>query len=272
MSSDDDGLFTYEKTPLDISDEEKSSESDEELFSGKKRKRNAKLKAKALKAGGSHATDADIVAARSSTCDSSSRRNRSSQFRAPEQLSDIQQQATQRWAEFHAAAEADSQNFDSDSADGGEDEYASEDDQSEEHHASVSEEDEALFTDDVSAGANSGPTSRPRRSLRRAAPHARRPKSTPQPKQTAAVPVPAATGGTTLTIRLRDGPEGAPARFKIKRTEPLQILMDGYCSKQKFSPASVLGFRFDGEVVNLQQTPDQLDLESDDLIDVVRQV
>ena len=52
------------------------------------------------------------------------------------------------------------------------------------------------------------------------------------------------------------------------QTDSLQKLIDGYCEKRHL-PHNSVRLTFDGDVITSQQTPDSLDLEDDDLLDVV---
>ncbi|KAI8048056.1 ubiquitin-related domain-containing protein [Gilbertella persicaria] len=56
--------------------------------------------------------------------------------------------------------------------------------------------------------------------------------------------------------------------FKIKRTTQLRKLMDAYCERQGKQPGSVR-FLYDGTRVLPQDTPNDLDMEDGDSIDVM---
>jgi len=56
--------------------------------------------------------------------------------------------------------------------------------------------------------------------------------------------------------------------FKLKRITPLQKLMDAYCTRQGLQ-ASQVRFLFDGARVRGEQTPKELQMETDDMIDCV---
>ncbi|KAI8378050.1 ubiquitin-related domain-containing protein [Radiomyces spectabilis] len=56
--------------------------------------------------------------------------------------------------------------------------------------------------------------------------------------------------------------------FKIKRTTQLKKLMDAYCDRQGKSPNSVR-FLYDGNRVLPTHTPNELDMEDGDTIDVM---
>ncbi|KAI8343632.1 ubiquitin-related domain-containing protein [Chlamydoabsidia padenii] len=56
--------------------------------------------------------------------------------------------------------------------------------------------------------------------------------------------------------------------FKIKRTTPLRKLMDAYCERQGKSAGSVR-FLYDGNRLLPTNTPDELEMEDGDSIDVM---
>ncbi|CAG8619158.1 6463_t:CDS:2 [Acaulospora colombiana] len=56
--------------------------------------------------------------------------------------------------------------------------------------------------------------------------------------------------------------------FKIKRTTQLKKLMDAYCERQGKSINSVR-FLYDGERVQPHNTPNELEMEDGDAIDVM---
>ncbi|GAA5805613.1 ubiquitin-related domain-containing protein [Thamnidium elegans] len=56
--------------------------------------------------------------------------------------------------------------------------------------------------------------------------------------------------------------------FKIKRSTQLRKLMDAYCERQGKQPGSVR-FLYDGTRVLPQDTPNELDMEDGDSIDVM---
>ncbi|ORZ00434.1 ubiquitin-related domain-containing protein [Syncephalastrum racemosum] len=56
--------------------------------------------------------------------------------------------------------------------------------------------------------------------------------------------------------------------FKIKRTTPLRKLMDAYCERQGKAAGSVR-FLYDGNRVMPQNTPQELDMDDGDSIDVM---
>uniref|UniRef100_A0A1D1XS33 Small ubiquitin-related modifier n=1 Tax=Anthurium amnicola TaxID=1678845 RepID=A0A1D1XS33_9ARAE len=56
--------------------------------------------------------------------------------------------------------------------------------------------------------------------------------------------------------------------FKIKRTTQLKKLMDAYCERQGKSLSS-LRFLYDGERVQSHNTPQELEMEDGDAIDVM---
>ncbi|KAJ9441782.1 Ubiquitin-like protein pmt3/smt3 [Diplonema papillatum] len=62
--------------------------------------------------------------------------------------------------------------------------------------------------------------------------------------------------------------DGAEVYFKIRRNTPLKKLMDAYCKKQGVSRSAVR-FLFDGSPLDDSKTPDDLDMEDDDVIDAM---
>jgi len=72
-------------------------------------------------------------------------------------------------------------------------------------------------------------------------------------------------------INLRvTGQDGSVVQFKIKRHTPLRKLMQAYCDKQGQSMANIR-FRFDGAAINETDTPNKLEMEDEDTIDVFTQ-
>ena len=61
---------------------------------------------------------------------------------------------------------------------------------------------------------------------------------------------------------------GNETYFKCKETTPLKKLMDAFCNRQGVSTYSVF-FLFDGNRIHERQTPEQLDMEDGDVIDVM---
>lgn len=66
------------------------------------------------------------------------------------------------------------------------------------------------------------------------------------------------------------GQDGSIVQFKIKRHTPLKKLMQAYCERQGIS-LSTMRFRFDGQAIAETDTPNKLDMEDDDTIDVFTQ-
>ncbi|KAL1922628.1 uncharacterized protein VTP21DRAFT_10167 [Calcarisporiella thermophila] len=56
--------------------------------------------------------------------------------------------------------------------------------------------------------------------------------------------------------------------FKIKRTTPLKRLMTAYCERQGKSLNSVR-FLYDGERIQPENTPEELEMENGDTLDVM---
>ncbi|KAJ3103691.1 Small ubiquitin- modifier 1 [Phlyctochytrium planicorne] len=66
------------------------------------------------------------------------------------------------------------------------------------------------------------------------------------------------------------GNDGTEIAFKIKRSTPLQRLMDAYISKTGVDPKTVR-FLVDGNRIQGHQTPDDLELEDGDQIETAVQ-
>jgi len=64
--------------------------------------------------------------------------------------------------------------------------------------------------------------------------------------------------------------EGSEVYFKIKRSTPLRKLMEAYCQRQAKSLDSIR-FLYDGQRVQADSTPEQMDMEDNDIIDAVLQ-
>ena len=79
--------------------------------------------------------------------------------------------------------------------------------------------------------------------------------------------LPAAPSASTHT-GLRGADTPPRARRRCKKTTPLQKLMNAYCQRQGVSLQAVR-FLFDGSRVNSSQTPESLEMEDGDVIDVM---
>jgi hypothetical protein len=64
--------------------------------------------------------------------------------------------------------------------------------------------------------------------------------------------------------------EGNEVYFKIKRQTPLRKLIDAYCQRQSKSPDSIR-FLYDGQRIQPEATPEDLEMENNDIIDAVLQ-
>jgi len=64
------------------------------------------------------------------------------------------------------------------------------------------------------------------------------------------------------------GQDGNIVHFKIKRKTQLKKLMEAYCARQSLQMEQIR-FLFDGQRLREQQTPDELDMEDDDVIDAM---
>jgi len=73
------------------------------------------------------------------------------------------------------------------------------------------------------------------------------------------------TDQLSLKVVTQDGNE---IFFKCKMTTPLQKLMTAFCNRQGVGNQSVR-FLFDGQRINPSQTPQELEMEDGDVIDVM---
>jgi len=78
---------------------------------------------------------------------------------------------------------------------------------------------------------------------------------------------PAAADPDTLNLRVQNQ-DGSEVVFKIKKHTSLKKLMDAYCSRQG-QDANSVRFLFNGNRLQPDQTPKELDMEDNDVIDVV---
>ena len=72
-------------------------------------------------------------------------------------------------------------------------------------------------------------------------------------------------GQLNLKVVTQDGSE---IFFKCKQTTPLRKLINAFCQRQGVNAASVR-FLFDGQRINPMQTPQELEMEDGDVIDVM---
>ncbi|XP_076467970.1 small ubiquitin-related modifier 3-like [Babylonia areolata] len=66
------------------------------------------------------------------------------------------------------------------------------------------------------------------------------------------------------------GQDGSVVHFKIKKNTPLRKLMGAYCNRAGITTGAVR-FRFDGNPINDEDTPNTLEMEDGDSIDVFQQ-
>jgi len=77
--------------------------------------------------------------------------------------------------------------------------------------------------------------------------------------------------GSSEHINLKvTGSDGSVVHFKIKRNTPLKKLMQAYCDRQGFQ-INTIRFMFDGNSVGQDSTPNDLDMEDEDTIEVFQQ-
>lgn len=73
---------------------------------------------------------------------------------------------------------------------------------------------------------------------------------------------------THINLKVSDG--SSEIFFKIKRTTPLKRLMDAFAKRQGRDMDS-LRFLYDGVRIQPDQTPDDLDMEDNDIIEAHRE-
>mmetsp|Transcript_20334 Transcript_20334/g.49844 ORF Transcript_20334/g.49844 Transcript_20334/m.49844 type:complete len:94 (+) Transcript_20334:102-383(+) len=73
--------------------------------------------------------------------------------------------------------------------------------------------------------------------------------------------------GDQLNIKVRD-PEGNEVQFKIKRTTKFNKLIEAYCQKMG-AESNAYRFLFDGNRIQGEQTPEDLDMEDLDVVDAL---
>ncbi len=64
--------------------------------------------------------------------------------------------------------------------------------------------------------------------------------------------------------------DGQEVVFKIRHETPLKKLMEAYCKNRGLAPAQIR-FLYDGERIQGSSTPESLEMEEGDIIDVVLQ-
>merc|ERR1712039_489975 len=80
---------------------------------------------------------------------------------------------------------------------------------------------------------------------------------------------PAETKPSTDHINLRVvAQDGNEVYFKIRKTTPMKKLMGAYCERQGVTMDSIR-FLFNGQRIQPEQDPSQLDMEDNDVIDAV---
>eukprot|EP00010_Vexillifera_abyssalis_P009082 CAMPEP_0201547128 /NCGR_PEP_ID=MMETSP0173_2-20130828/3535_1 /ASSEMBLY_ACC=CAM_ASM_000268 /TAXON_ID=218659 /ORGANISM="Vexillifera sp., Strain DIVA3 564/2" /LENGTH=88 /DNA_ID=CAMNT_0047956053 /DNA_START=1567 /DNA_END=1833 /DNA_ORIENTATION=+ len=63
---------------------------------------------------------------------------------------------------------------------------------------------------------------------------------------------------------------GAEVCFRIRRKTKFQKLIDAYCERQSINPGAIR-FLYDGERIQADQTPHDLEMEDGDVIDALLQ-
>ncbi|PNW72396.1 hypothetical protein CHLRE_16g675749v5 [Chlamydomonas reinhardtii] len=73
--------------------------------------------------------------------------------------------------------------------------------------------------------------------------------------------------GAVINLVVKDQ-QGTEVHFKVKTKTRLEKVFNAYCNKKGMDTASVR-FLFDGERVNANSTPEQLEMADGDVIDCV---
>ncbi|EDO18974.1 hypothetical protein Kpol_2002p45 [Vanderwaltozyma polyspora DSM 70294] len=90
------------------------------------------------------------------------------------------------------------------------------------------------------------------------------------PTETKPETKPDVTGGSETHINLKVSDGSSEIFFKIKRTTPLKRLMEAFAKRQGKDVDS-LRFLYDGVRLQSDQTPDDLDMEDNDIIEAHRE-
>ncbi|KAJ3427896.1 small ubiquitin-related modifier [Anaeramoeba flamelloides] len=79
------------------------------------------------------------------------------------------------------------------------------------------------------------------------------------------------TDNNQITLKVVD-PQGGETVFRIRKTTKFTKLFKVYCERKGYQLGSIK-FTFDGILVDEEQTPDELDMEDEDIIEAhLRQV
>jgi len=71
----------------------------------------------------------------------------------------------------------------------------------------------------------------------------------------------------SIKLKVRSG--NKEERFKLKRTDPMQKLFQAFCKKLELGNNRIVKFKFDGLEISGDKTPEDLEMEDDDLIDAI---
>mmetsp|Transcript_100166 Transcript_100166/g.146230 ORF Transcript_100166/g.146230 Transcript_100166/m.146230 type:complete len:98 (+) Transcript_100166:160-453(+) len=74
-------------------------------------------------------------------------------------------------------------------------------------------------------------------------------------------------GSEHINLKVK-GQDGNIVHFKIKKKTQLKKLMEAYCARQSLQMDQIR-FLFDGNRLRDTQTPDELEMEDDDVIDAM---
>lgn len=70
-----------------------------------------------------------------------------------------------------------------------------------------------------------------------------------------------------LNIQVQNS-DGSKVKFRVKRVTRMEKVFEAYCKKMGLN-INQIRFIFDGNKIGKQQTPEELELEDNDLIEVV---
>eukprot|EP00127_Corallochytrium_limacisporum_P004214 Clim_evm159s157 gene=Clim_evmTU159s157 len=73
----------------------------------------------------------------------------------------------------------------------------------------------------------------------------------------------------TINLRVKSN-DGASVHFRVKRSTQLKKLMTAYCERQGMS-LNTVRFLYDGERVQNEDTPNSLQMDDDEIIEVFQE-
>jgi hypothetical protein len=98
--------------------------------------------------------------------------------------------------------------------------------------------------------------------------------STTSSNASSAAALSAANLGREMQVTLRRqlvGKKVTEDNFSVRAKEPIQVLVDKYRAKHSLGGRATIIFKFDGDKMRLDRTPESYDMDDEDLIDVVVQ-